>query len=273
MTNDPGAFSLEHIVHQRRWQVCREPFLHIVAHDVFTPDFYACLDRAYGDLLARGLSEKHDPAKFSRNISNYDVYSMSLSADTPAPFDVFISREWHDMLAGLFGIRATGDVNGGFHHHPQGSKTGQVHNDLNPGWFVDAADPFQVNVSRSELVCSYSTGRVIDSKLGVHETIRAIAVLYYLHNPPWQPGAGGETGLYSSHRQPVLEPTRAVTPINNSLLLFECRPNSFHSFLSNRNGPRNSMIMWLHRPVEDIVQRWGQNSIAHWVDGPKNQPA
>ena len=271
MTNDPGTVPLANILHQRRWQVCQEPFPHIVAHDVFTPDFYSCLDSAYGDLLARGLSESHDAARFSRNISNYDVYSMSLRPETPAPFNVFTSREWHDMVANVFGIRTTGDVNGGFHHHLPGSVTGQVHNDLNPGWFVDAADPDRVNVSKNELLCSYSTGRITNSDLRVHETIRAIAVLYYLHNPGWHPGDGGETGIYSYHGQPVLGPTKAIPPINNSLLLFECRPNSFHSFLSNRNGHRNSMIMWLHRPVEDVVRRWGQKSITYWVDGPKNQ--
>jgi hypothetical protein len=67
------------------------------------------------------------------------------------------------------------------------------------------------------------------SGISVHETIRAIAVLYYLHNPRWHPGDGGETGIYSYHRQPVLGPTKAVPPINNSLLLFECRSNSFIS--------------------------------------------
>jgi Rps23 Pro-64 3,4-dihydroxylase Tpa1-like proline 4-hydroxylase len=94
----------------------------------------------------------------------------------------------------------------------------------------------------------------------------------FLHNPPWREGDGGETGLYSRSSQPVSEPTKAIAPINNSLLIFECRPNSYHSFLSNRNGPRNSMIMWLHRPKNDVEQRWGSNSIIHWRDEPKNQP-
>jgi hypothetical protein len=272
MTHEPQVFPLSHVLYQRRWQKCLEPFPHMVAYDVFTPDYYAWLDRAYGELMSRGVSEAHDPARFSRNISNYDVYSMSLTPTTQPPFDVFISKEWHDMLANLVGIRATGDVNGGFHHHAAGSKSGQVHNDLNPGWFLDASYPYQVNVSRNDL-CVYSSGKVSDNSLRAHQTIRAIAILFFLHNPPWYPGQGGETGLYSHRRQQVSEPTKAVPPINNSLLLFECRPNSFHSFLSNRIMPRNSMIMWLHRPVEDVVERWGEKAIAHWGNAPKNQPS
>jgi 2OG-Fe(II) oxygenase superfamily len=273
MIGEASTIPLAHVLYQRRWQVCQVPFPHIVAYDVFTSDFYSWLDCAYADLLERGLSETQDTTRFGRNIANYDAYSMSLSHVSPAPFTIFTSREWHDMITRLVGIRTTGDVNGGFHHHVPKSKTGTVHNDLNPGWFVDPPDPFQVNVARNEL-CSYSTGKVTNDNLRVHQTVRAIAILYYLHNPPWYFGQGGETGLYSHRTQPVLEPTKTIPPINNSLLLFECRPTSFHTFLSNRSLARNSLVMWLHRPVEDVVQRWGEKSIVRWTNsGPKNQPS
>ena len=146
-----------------------------------------------------------------------------------------------------------------------------MHNDLNPGWFADRPDPFGINLSRNEL-CNYSTGAATDPSIPVHPTVRAIALLLYLHNPPWSPGDGGETGLYSYRKQPVSQPTKAIAPRNNSLFLFECRPTSYHSFLKNRNGPRNSMIMWLHRPYQNAVERWGERSIVQWTNRPKNQP-
>jgi hypothetical protein len=269
MSGEPWKIPLSHVLYQRRWQACQEPFPHMVAYEVFTPDFYSWLDSAYGNLLALGLSETPAKGQFSRNISNYDVYSIGLSPDTPAPFNVFISRPWHDMLANLVGIGTTGDVNGGFHHHSAGSKSGQVHNDLNPGWFIDSSDPTQVNVAQNDL-CVYTSGKTGVEGLQVHQAIRAIAVLFYLHNPPWTGAEGGETGLYSHQAQPVLNPDKTVPPINNSLLLFECRPNSYHSFLTNRTSPRNSIIMWLHRPVEDVLGRWGEKSIKQWKNGPKN---
>ena len=267
--NEPLTMPLAQILYQRRWQVCQDPFFHMVAYEVFTPDFYGSLERAYGELLSRGVSERPDGTRLSRSIPNYDVYSLSLSPATPAPFNVFTSREWHDVVANVVGIRTTGDVNGGFHHHSVGSKSGRVHNDMNPGWFMDSGNPYQVNVSRNEL-CNYSTGKASDSQIQVHETVRAIALLFYLHNAPWQRGDGGETGLYSHRYQPVTEPSKAIPPINNSLVLFECRPNSFHSFLSNLKTPRNSMIMWLHRPVEDVVNRWGKKAIVPWGSHAKN---
>jgi hypothetical protein len=269
MTTEPWNIPLAHILYQRRWQACQEPFPHMVAYEVFRPEFYSWLESAYGNLLALGLSEKHAKGRFSRNVSGYDVYSVNLTSDTPPPFNVFLSKAWHDMLANLVGIRTTGDVNAGFHHHAPGSKSGQVHNDLNPGWFIDPPDTSQVNLAQNEL-CAYATGKTGYDNLRVHQTIRAIAVLFYLHNPPWTGVEGGETGLYSNQTQSVDEPVKTVPPINNSLFLFECRPNSYHSFLSNRTVARNSIIMWLHRPVEDVVQRWGEKSIMHWKNGPKN---
>jgi len=268
---DTRNIPLDRIVQQRRWQVRTEPFPHVIAYEVFTPAFYNWLDHAYGELLARGLSQQHDPTRFSRNIKNYDAYSTTFSDITPEAMAVFVSREWHDMLASIMGVRATGDVNGGFHHHVKGSKSGQVHNDLNPGWFVDNPNPFVVNLSCNDL-CTYSTGKTNREDVRVHPTVRAVALLFYLHNPPWRFGDGGETGLYYYRDQRVNEPTVAVPPINNSLFMFECRPNSYHCFLSNRTGPRNSIIMWLHRPFEDAVARWGEKAIVYWSDRPKNTP-
>jgi hypothetical protein len=234
-----------------------------VAHDVFTPEFYAELERSFGALLARGLAEGHDPYRFSRSIRNYDAYSVNFGPYIPAPLDIFMSDEWHDMLAGVTGIRVTRDLNGGFHHHLRGSRSGSVHNDLNPGWFLNVAGESRVNISRDDL-CSYSTGSVHQQNLRTHETVRALAVLFFLHNPQWHPGDGGETGLYSTREQEVAQPTKAIAPINNSLMMFECRPNSYHGFISNKRGARNSMIMWLHRPKQDVIDRWGEDAIVYW---------
>lgn len=257
------SYPLASVLQHRRWQVCVRPYPHFVVRDVFVPEFYAQLDAAFGELLDRGLSEAHDPARFSRNIKNYDAYSMMFDWNMPEPFRFFVSKEWHDMLAYLTGIPATSDVAGGFHHHLRGSRSGQIHNDLNPGWFVNSSDGAGVNLTRHDL-CDYSTGQVYQSSVQVHESVRALAVLLFLHNPPWHEDDGGETGLYADSWQPVSRPTKAIPPINNSLLMFECRPNSYHSFIENRGGPRNSMIMWLHRPKSDVVQRWGENAIIGW---------
>jgi hypothetical protein len=55
-----------------------------------------------------------------------------------------------------------------------------------------------------------------------------------------------------------------VPPINNSMLLFECTPYSYHSFISNRRSVRNCLVMWLHRPKEEVTARWGETVIEKW---------
>ncbi len=70
--------------------------------------------------------------------------------------------------------------------------------------------------------------------------------------------------MYESYSQAVDSPSKAVPPVNNTLFIFECRPNSYHSFISNRANVRNSVIMWLHRPKSDVIQRWGNDAIVGW---------
>jgi Rps23 Pro-64 3,4-dihydroxylase Tpa1-like proline 4-hydroxylase len=92
-------------------------------------------------------------------------------------------------------------------------------------------------------------------------------MLFYLGNPPWKPGDGGETGLYASGTDPVHAPAVAVPPRNNSLLAFACTPFSYHSFLSNRRTVRRTVSVVLHQRRADVVARWGAGAIIPWGTG------
>ncbi|HXY91863.1 MAG TPA: 2OG-Fe(II) oxygenase, partial [Acidimicrobiia bacterium] len=177
------------------------------------------------------------------------------------PLALFHSRAWHDLIADIMGVDATGDVNISLHHHAPGSASGEVHNDLNPGWFVDNGGVDDISVADPAL-CGYWFGE--NARGPAYERIRAVAVLLYLANPEWRPGDGGETGLYAAATDPVDRPAAAIPPRNNSLLAFECTPASYHSFLTNRRVRRMSLIMWLHRPKDHVIRRWGEDSIVYW---------
>ena len=241
---------LEDVIANRRWVCRQDPFPHIVARNVFTEDAYRAFVTGFEHALATYFAK------------NPDSFTMKMSDDRNSPFAMFTSRAWHDMLATLWGIDATGDVDGGLHHHEPGGKGGHVHNDLNPGWFVGAARSDRVNLPRPA-ICSYYHGDVAREGVAPRRTVRAVAMLYYLNNPPWRPGDGGETGLYRANDDGVLSPVAVVPPINNSMLLFECTPHSYHSFIASKNA-RNSIIMWLHRPYADAVGRWGEEAIVAW---------
>ena len=249
------------------WEARTAPFPHFVAREVFPPEAYKLLAEQFLEILGRGLCEGNEATRFSRRMKGYDAYSVTLTR-IGGPLDVFSTRAWHDELQQLTGILATLDVSGALHHHKQGSDHGRLHNDLNPGYFVDRPRPDGVNLNDPKL-CNYNDGTVYAAGATARECVRGVAMLYYLANPPWQPGDGGETALYQKYGTPVEQPDATVPPRNNSALVFECAPTSFHSFLHNARAPRNSAIMWLHRTRADAVARWGEGKIVKWSKNPE----
>jgi hypothetical protein len=251
-----AAPDLSRYLDNRRWLWRSLPFPHLVAQRVFVERVYRELEQSFREALA---SEEN---RFARNMKGYDATGMLLGPHYRGPFEVFLSRAWHDMLAEVTGINATGDVIASLHHHEPGSKSGRPHNDLNPGWFVDSPRDDGVNIADASL-CSYERGSTSNGHKA-RATVRALAVLFYVNNPPWSPGDGGETGLYWSGCDPVDRPVAVVPPLNNSLLCFPCSPFSYHSFIHNRRHPRNSFTMWLHVPLDEVLAQWGEQTIVGW---------
>ena len=258
---------LDRLLSNRRWLRRSEPFPHVVARDVFRDDVYDRLESAFAGFLARKPADTPAAERFTRRIRGYDASTLSFRPGMAGEFSLFTSRPWHDMLAALAGVTATGDVEAGLHHHAAGSRRGTIHNDLNPGWFAEATDIAGINLS-DPAACSYRHGTHA-AGVRVHQTVRAVAMIYYVNNPVWKAGDGGETALFASASGPVGAPAAVVPPVNNSLVAFECTPYSYHAFLSNRAGPRNSMILWLHRPRAEAVKRWGAWRIVSW---PRKRP-
>jgi 2OG-Fe(II) oxygenase superfamily len=238
----------------RRWWLCDTPFRHLRVDDVFTADVHTALEQDFVSRLDRG--------DFTRSLPGYDASALGLTPATAGAFSVFLTREWHDLIAGIFGIQATGDVIATLHHHAPGSLSGTPHNDLNPGWFP-AEPPIVGGAVRVHDPgdCNYRTGSS-PSGLATVEHVRAVSLIYYLATPT--DVRGGETGFYRSPYQAVASPDVRVAPRNNSLVAFECTPYSFHSFMTNHGQPRNCIAMWLHRSKDEVLRRWGAGSIVGW---------
>lgn len=239
----------------RRWLMRDVPFPHVVADDVFTPAVYADLVDDFRARLQRGELTP---------MASYDALGLTFDSSVDGPFAVFFSRAWHDLVAGVAGVAVSAHVSGGLHHHPVGSASGVVHHDLNPGWFVDAGARDGIVVADRAL-CAYTTGRTSNPTLSAREMMRAVAVLFYVDNPPWTPGDGGATGMYRRRDDNVHRPAAVVAPRANSLLMFACTPWSFHSFIGNRRHPRNCLVMWLHRDKRDVLERWSESPVVPWT--------
>ncbi len=249
------------VLQNRGWWRRQRPFSHFVGTEIFVPSFYAELEGAFRDVLSSGLHETRSFGKFARSGSGYDAYIYPFPPTLGGPLSFFISRGWHDLLASLAGVEATGDVSAALHHHEPGSSDGIVHNDLNPGWFVARPGTDGINLASSS-VCNYNRGKPHQAGVTPIERTRAVAMIFFLNNAPWRPGDGGECALYSRQRNPA--PDAIVAPINNSILAFECTPYSYHRFLSNHTASRDSVILWLHRVRQHAVARWGESAIVKW---------
>lgn len=255
-TARPRPLQVRRLVANRRWVRRTMPFPHVVAENVFVPDFYAELHAEFERI------EREHPEGFRRDISGYDAAAADVARYRGGPLGVFLTREWHDIIAALTGVPATGDMVATLHHHDAGSRPGWPHNDLNPGWFGGPPPgPGEIR-TETDTPVSYRDGQAPPG-VPARACVRAVSLLFYLGNGPWQPGEGGETGLFASYDSARHGPAAAVAPIDNSLVLFECTPYSLHAFLGTTK-PRNSVVMWLHRDKADAVRRWGEHSIVYW---------
>jgi hypothetical protein len=253
---------LASIVVNRRWTRRVFPFRHIIARDVFSPGLYAELAATFRAVLALGLSDRRDPLRFSRTLANSNAYAWHLPPDADSPLSLFYRRDLHDILCGLLDIDATGDVAASLHHHRRGDLDGSVHRDLGLSYFTD--QPRADGINPADLKrCNYTTGPTT-ADVKAREVVRAATMIFYLNNTEWHPGDGGETGLYASPTARPDKPAAVAPPINNSLIFFESTPDSYHCFLGNRASDRNSLVMWLHRSVDEVVRNWGQNVIYRW---------
>jgi hypothetical protein len=249
---------LEELLANRRWVRRTRPLPHVYARNVFTDDFYRSLHEQFERI------EREQPEVFQRDMKGYDAAGTAVQRFADGPLGIFVSREWHDLIARVAGVPGvTGDVNAALHHHEPGSASGWPHNDLNPVWFAGPPPgPDEVRLEGIDGV-DLLKGTAPDGVVA-RESIRAVSLLFYLGNPDWRPGDGGETGLFSEVATAAYGPALAVPPINNSMVFFECTPRSWHTFISNRTKPRNSVVMWLHRSKDEAVRRWGDENIEYW---------
>ncbi len=241
----------EDVLANRRWMWRTTPFPHVVADGVFRADHLDTIAAAVDELISRGSLGWLD---------RHEIAGTTLTADEVGPLRFFISRPWHDLLAGMFAIASLGYVACGVHHHRAGSADGFPHNDLNPGWFLPEPQADGIVLPQPGR-CRYTDGTALDPTAEPVESVRGVAVLLYVGNGPWRPEDGGETALYHDGSDPAAPPVARIAPLDNRLLAFECTPWSFHGFLSNTRRPRNSIIMWLHRSRQDVTSRWGEDAV------------
>jgi 2OG-Fe(II) oxygenase superfamily len=260
----PELLALSEVIANRAWLRIESPFPYVVARDVFTPAFYNALESQLQAILDQGLSDADGSAGIRRTIPGYDAYGMGLDESAPAPIGLFVSEAWRDLMCSLFDVGPTPYVFAGVHHHPIGSRDGFIHNDFNPVWFP-RANGSRALQSPDQAVCAYKTGAGSLDEAQKAEVVRGAVMIFFLLNDGWQPGHGGETGLFDTRDADVSNAVTRCAPENNSLIMFECTPRSFHTYLGRNRNPRTSVIMWVHRTLEEAISKYGEARLERWV--------
>lgn len=257
--------NLEPIINNRQWIRHAEPFPYVYATEVFTPTFYETMNREYCAIRAKGTHQAYsnDTTVLSKTMKGYDAYGLAFDHKTTGALSVFTSTEWCDLMAQMFAVNRTPHINAGIHHHQIGSADGWIHNDLNPVWFPVAGTGKVQHPAHA--ICAYKDGAGSLRPEEKVEVVRAVVMIYYLCNDGWQDGFGGETGFYKTRKANVKQPVVKIPPLNNSLIMYECTPYSYHSFIANNTQERNSVIMWVHRSMNDALMRWPENRLEEWT--------
>jgi hypothetical protein len=239
-----------------RWTVCSQPFKHAIIHDALSTVDSASLSRVFEHRM-------NVAASGDASYANYDARIRPLKSADFTPFKTLLAVDHLRRLARALQLEATLEVDSACHAHPAGSRSGWLHNDYNPGWFSQAASGDDL-VFSGTLGCDYRTGKCIDPNTKPVVRMRYLTMIYFLNNPTWKPGMGGETGLYLGPSQSVDAATIWIPPINNTMLLFECTPHSWHSFRSC-TFQRNSITLWLHRDTDSAKRQWPHHSPVGWT--------
>jgi hypothetical protein len=236
------------------WYISERPFRHIRGEHVFREDCYRRLEKAFGEVKIAGPEGAKGISRFKRSATGYDALVAGMNPELSGRFSPLFDPRWIRLLAELLGLPPLAQVDGALHEVPVGSRSGWVHSDLCSGWFDARAQGDIVFPDRKQ--CSYFTGAPKNAHARPREYIRAATMIFYLLNDEWRRGAGGETGLYATSNSDAGE-VQAVPPLNNSLLLFECSPHSYHRLLANPGCCRKSVILWLHSTVAHAQSKWG----------------
>jgi len=243
-----------------------EPFPHKYLTDFLKPDFYSDICSLFDEILARGIVYAHDPFdknRFKRFTYGYDAAYWQVPPDVGYPLNEFYSPQWIAYFSHLFGVNLTADISLTLHHQSQDSKPFTAHNDYCLiGMPKREDDDLRVKQyyfgSPSSGASPYFIQSVEEAEhLNLDVQMRSVVGIFYINNPPWKEGNGGETGLYDNYESYTLNrPSKRCPPISNSMLTFETSPASFHTYLPNKATVRNTLLFWLHSPYEHKIARF-----------------
>jgi hypothetical protein len=244
------------------WTAHKYPFLHYRATNVLNKESYDRITASFNSFLNATYNNNGGNAKYKlqKSAQNYDALILGMNDEIAPMFYPFFSENFLKLLANFVSIPFIPRIEGGLHSSPPNSRTGWIHTDFCSAYFDESVPVSGLFPKREG--CEYFSGVKKNPAAKPVEYVRMATLIYFLCNNNWQNGYGGETGLYGAAKQTYNTSFDLIPPVNNSLLLFKCSPHSYHRFVTNPGITRNSIILWLHSPVNYAESIWGK-SINH----------
>jgi hypothetical protein len=227
------------------------PFNYLVIEDAFEPVLSLGLSCLFRELIvdARGIGKVGEVGELVYDALNFTprvehVRQTALAA--------IASVELREFVSSAFSIRLDENLMIGLHRHQPGSRAGWPHTDFAIVSFPDEPPNIAgLRYFHEDNGCNYADDSR-DRQPSAIKTARSIACLYFTANPDWQPGMEGETGIYADLGNRLVD---RIPPRNNSLLIFEISPISYHAFLGSSKVQRNSYIWWYHSNPGYLLER------------------
>jgi hypothetical protein len=241
-----------------QWWEHEYPFRHFRASDLLSPEQFAPIQNAFKDVLRTTAGEKPGSHKLTQKTANYDALMLAMTTEIAALFFPLLSDPWITSIYDLLEMPYLNKLDGALHSSPPNSRTGWIHTDFCSAWFDESSDARGDDPFPTRARCDYFSGKARAQGARPVEYVRGATAIFYLCNEDWKAGDGGETGLLACKQEHASQPVDLVRPLDNTLLLFECSPHSYHRFYTNPGRTRNSLIFWLHCTVEYAQSRWGE---------------
>lgn len=233
------------------------PYRHFRANNFLSPEAYSELEKNYRHLLALSDSvTDSSPQKFKKSRLKYDAVMRQINSEIATLFTPFLNEPFLRSLYNFLGMPYLPMVHTGVHCNHKNSRNGWLHTDHCSGWFDQSQQTNGTIHYQADSNCDYFTGSPKNEHTEPVEYIRSATFLFYFCNDGWQPGDGGETALYESPEADLNYPHAFIEPRNNTALLFECTPYSYHQFIANPGMTRNSFILGLHSTVAFAESIW-----------------
>ena len=224
-------------------EVFTSPFHYVVIKNLLRDDIYNRLCGDFDEIIKRA-----PPVYKTENGKTYNALIAGLSKeDLKNGYDFFGSQQWMDFVSDLFCITFNKYISASLHYHEAPSKSGWPHTDLNICAFND--DP-EMRIQVGTNGANYADDTAGRQPHAV-KCLRWVAGLYYYNNKQTITEAdGGGTGLYDATGQTVI---KSSLPQNNSLILFEISPVSYHSFIG-ANFNRSALVHWFHTSAGEYIK-------------------